>query len=406
MLTAIKSIILFTRNLVATAGRESVLTTRRRCFFLVAVAPVLAISAVSAAGDEVEQKDELEQKLAEICKSHDVPGMIAASIGPDGIIESACTGVRKRGTDDAITMDDQFALGSSSKSFTATLAAVLVDEGTISWSTPISEIWPNKQVHAALKDVTLEQLLSHTGGLQKDLPNNADWRSFFEEKKKPDEERARMCQLILKKPPKGTAGKHEYSNLGYVVAAAMLEKRGKKPFEQLMKDLVFVPLEMKNTEFYSAKTLLRTKTPLIWGHKMDNGESIRPGTLGSENPTVYASCGTIRTTIGDWARYVRWHMKETAGPVLKKDETLRHLHDDGSNRGVPGQSYGCGWIQFQSQFGRTLQHAGNNTNQYSLVWVMPDTERATIVVTNTGQEQAFKACDAATAFLMMRPKFK
>jgi hypothetical protein len=49
-------------------------------------------------------------------------------------------------------------------------------------------------------------------------------------------------------------------------------------------------------------------------------------------------------------------MKESARPVLKTDKTLRHLHEGIADRGVPGQSYGFGWIQFQSPFGRTLQH--------------------------------------------------
>ena len=350
---------------------------------------------------------DLENKLAAVCKAQDVPGIIAASIGPDGVIESGSAGVRKRGSDDAVTTDDQFSLGSTSKSFTATLAAVLVDDGAINWSTTISEVWPDQPVHAGFKNVTLEHLLAHTGGLQGDLPTGgADWSSFFAERFKPEQERARMRQLLLKKSPEGTVGKHAYSNLGYVIAAAMLEERGKTPLERLMKDRVFDPLGMSNTEFYSAKKLKLAKEPLLWGHVSGTGNPIKPGEIGSENPTVYAGCGTIRTTIGDWAKYIRWHMNESASPVLKHDETLHHLHEGVANRGVPGQSYGFGWIQFKSQFGRTLQHAGSNTNQFSLVWVMPDAKRATLVITNTGQKQAFAACDAATTILMKSPAFR
>lgn len=186
----------------------------------------------------------------------------------------------------------------------------------------------------------------------------------------------------------------------------MIEERGKKPFQQLMKDRAFGPLKMTNTEFYSAKKLKLAKASLLWGHKLDGGDPIKPGEPGSENPTVYAGCGTIRTTIDDWAKYIGWHLNESASPVLKKDETLRDLHNRGVDRGVPGQSYGFGWIQFQSPFGRTLQHTGNNTNQFSLVWVMPEAKRATLVITNTGQKQAFPACDAATVLLMKSPAFQ
>lgn len=384
----------------AAGGWRATFTANWRYWLLGVVAPILATSATPAAGGE------LEDGLAAICKTQDVPGIIAASVGPNGVIESAAAGVRKRRSGDAIATADQFSLGSNSKSFTATLAAVLVDDGAIGWSTTISEVWPDQPVHARFKNVTLKQLLAHTGGLQVDLPAGAEWSSFFDERFKPEQERARMCSLVLTKPPEGTVGKHVYSNLGYVVAAAMLEERGKKPFEQLMKDRVFRPLGMTNTEFYSAKKLKVAKSPLLWGHKSAGGSPIKPGELGSENPTVYAGCGTIRTTIDDWAKYIGWHMNESARPVLKTDKTLRYLHEGVAERGVPGQTYGFGWIQFQSPFGRTLQHAGNNTNQFSLVWVMPETKRATLVITNTGQEQAFAACDAATAVLMKSPAFR
>ncbi len=348
---------------------------------------------------------ELDSQLAAICKSQDVPGLIAASVGPDGLIETAFAGVRKRGTKNAIQLNDQFALGSNSKSFTATLAGVLVDDGKIQWSTTIAEVWPDLPVHAEFKNVTLEQLLAHTGGLQSDLPlTGGEWSSFFAEKYKPEEERDRMCGILLPKPPAGTVGQHVYSNLGYVVAVAMLEQRGQQPFEKMMQDRVFKPLGMTRTEFYSAKQLKRTKAPL-WGHR-DGAMPIQPGELGSENPTVYAGCGTIRTTINDWAKYVQWHLSESAAPVLTSDETANRLHQGVADRGAPGQQYGYGWMQFNSPFGRTLQHAGSNTNQYSLVWVMPETKRATIVITNTGESQAFPACDAATALLMKSPAFQ
>jgi CubicO group peptidase (beta-lactamase class C family) len=210
------------------------------------VAPALAISVAPAAGGE------LEEKLAAICKLQDVPGIIAASIGPDGVIESACTGVRKRGTKDAIAKDDQFAIGSNTKSFTATLAAVFVDDGAMEWSTTISDVWPDQPVHDGFKKVTLEQLLAHTGGFQTDLPTTGkEWASFFAEKYKPEQERARMCHMLLTKAPEGTIGKFAYSNLGYVIAAAMLEA-WQKPLEQLMKIASSSPRHDEN-EFFSTK---------------------------------------------------------------------------------------------------------------------------------------------------------
>ncbi len=373
----------------------------RRLNVLCIVGLLLALTPGPACGDE------LADKLLGFCQTHNVPALIAASIGPDGVIESAAAGVRKRGSKDAVAIEDQFSLASNSKSFTATLAAVLVEQAVIDWSTTVFEVWPDQPVHGGFKNVTLEQLLAHAGGLPRDLPlQGSEWSSFFAERYPPPRERERMCYLLLTKAPAGTVGEHVYSNLGYAIAAAMLEKRGQQPFEQQMQERVFRPLQMENTEFYSAERLKRATGPVLWGHMGGSGKAIRPGASGAENPAVYSSCGTIRTTIDDWAKYVRWHLTESAAPVLNNDETLRRLHQGVVGRGAQGQEYGYGWIEFQSSFGRTLQHTGNNTNQYSLVWVMPEAKRATIVITNTGEEQAFAACDAATSELMQRPAFQ
>src|SRR3990172_5315474 len=110
---------LFTSPPTAAEGCQSIFTARWWCLLLGVLAPILAVFAMPAAGGE------LEDKLAAVCKSQDVPGIIAASVGPDGVIESASAGVRKRGSDDAIATGDQFSIGSNSKSFTATLAPLL-----------------------------------------------------------------------------------------------------------------------------------------------------------------------------------------------------------------------------------------------------------------------------------------
>jgi CubicO group peptidase (beta-lactamase class C family) len=182
----------FTSSPTPDGRRQAIFTARWSCWLLGVVAPILAMSATPAAGDE------LEDKLAAIVKSQDVPGIIAASVGPDGVIESAWAGVRKRGSDDAIATDDQLSIGSNSKSFTATLAAVLVDDDVIDWSTTISEVWPDQPVDAKFKHVTLEQLLAHTGPVVQ-LLRRAIHTGM---------ERARMCYLLLTNSPEETVGKY------------------------------------------------------------------------------------------------------------------------------------------------------------------------------------------------------
>jgi len=136
--------------------------------------------------------------LADTCRKHNVPSLSIAVVRSDGIVTAQCSGVRKRGTDEAVELSDRHPLGSCTKSMTATLAAVVVEAGKIEWNTTISQVWPRadtKHLHPSLRDVTLDELLSHQSGLASDLKGD-DWLSFFEEKAGPPLERRRMLNLI------------------------------------------------------------------------------------------------------------------------------------------------------------------------------------------------------------------
>src|SRR5580765_133094 len=95
-------------------------------------------------------------------------GMAAAVLRGQCIIAQGAAGVRKRGTAERITLDDQFRLGSCTKAMTATLVAMLVEEGKLDWTSTLGELFADtvKPMHRAWEKVTLRQVLSHRAGLR------------------------------------------------------------------------------------------------------------------------------------------------------------------------------------------------------------------------------------------------
>src|SRR4026209_956932 len=95
-------------------------------------------------------------------------GMAAAVLRGERIIAQGAAGVRKRGTAERITLDDRFQLGSSTKAMTATLVAMLVEEGKLNWTTTLGELFADtvKPMHPAWEKVTLRQVLAHRAGLR------------------------------------------------------------------------------------------------------------------------------------------------------------------------------------------------------------------------------------------------
>lgn len=368
----------------------------------VLIGAMIASSSASTSLAE-EPTKEMAAKLAEICRKHDVPAMAAVVVNADRLVKSDYFGVRKRGTSDRIELSDRFPIGSCTKSMTATLAAAMVDAGKIEWKTTIGDVWPKgADIHPKLRAVTLNELLSHQSGLPGNISDISApaWAGFFEEKETPELERRRMIKLVLSKAPSQPQGKFAYSNLGYAIVSAMLETRAGESFESLMKKHVFDPLEMRSADFRSMQSATQLQSPLLWGHAQ-SGEPVDPRTAGAENPTVYAAAGTVRLSIEDYAKYARWYLAGKPAPVLRTQGVFDHLHKPQVDYTLPGAKYGCGWICMDTGFGPALNHFGSNTNSGALIWVLPEADFAAIVCANTGQPQAFAACDEMISHLMM-----
>src|SRR6266481_2871157 len=94
-------------------------------------------------------------------------GMVAAVLRGERIIAQGVAGVRKRGTAERITLNDRFHLGSCTKAMTATLVAMLVEEGKLNWTTTLGELFADtvKPMHPAWEKVTLRQVLAHRASL-------------------------------------------------------------------------------------------------------------------------------------------------------------------------------------------------------------------------------------------------
>jgi CubicO group peptidase (beta-lactamase class C family) len=122
--------------------------------------------------------------------------------------------------------------------------------------------------------------------------------------------------------------------------------------------------------------------------------------VGAENPTIYAAAGTVHLSIKDFAKYARWHLAGKPAPLLRSQAAFDYLHQPRVDYSVAGAKYGCGWICADTGLGPALNHFGSNTNSSALIWILPQADFAAIVCTNTGQPQAFAACDEMISHLM------
>jgi CubicO group peptidase (beta-lactamase class C family) len=361
--------------------------------------PLKAVLVIAAAGvahgaAQKPSAQEVVSLIEPIRQQHYVPALGAALVSRDGIVASGVTGVRKRGTDVAVTINDKWHLGSNTKAITAVIVATLVERGKLSWETTIGQVFPelSKTFPEEFRGITVTQLLSHHAGLPADL----NWGDMARSAASLPEQRLNALKTAastqLAAPP-GT--KFGYSNLGYTLAGTIAERVAGQPWEDLMREIVFKPLRMLSCGFGGVGTPGEIDQP--WPHKEDGGPMAANGP-SVDNPEVMGPAGTVHCSIGDYAKFIADQLRGESGDgALLKAKTYKALHTPRF-----GGNYAFGWGVLSQDWagGIVLAHQGSNTLNFCIVRVAPRRGFAVLAVTNQGGDEGQKAALEATDALI------
>lgn len=366
----------------------------RGMMILPCLAAVLPLLADPPAKTEPPAPHNLNAILESIRQKYELPALAGAAVLDRKPAAAGAVGVRRAGHQEPVTLRDRFHIGSCTKSMTATLCAILVEKGKLQWTTTIGEAFPKlkDKIHPDYHAVTLDQLLSHRSGLPEDRePDPVLWPKVLALKGPLKEQRLALAELVLHDKPKAPPGtRFQYSNDGYTIAGAICEQVTGKPWEDLMRELLFRPLGMTTAGFGAPGKAGAVDEP--WGHEGGDKGKLVPLAPGpdADNPAVIGPGGTVHCSIGDWARYAVLHLG--GGPRLLKPETLRKLHTPRT-----GEDYAYGWQVVGG--GKVLLHDGSNTYWYAVIWLAPDAGNAYLAATNRGDKMGSAGCSAAIAAL-------
>lgn len=345
--------------------------------------------------------DDVGGLLEPIRARHNLPALAAAAVRAGEIVAIGATGVRKVGASDAVTVEDKWHIGSCTKSMTASLAAMLVEDGKLKWDTTVGEVFPELRgvMRETWRGVTLEQLLTHRSGAPGNPPDDL-WKAAWRARGTPVEQRKAFVGGLLGREPEAKPGtKFIYSNQGFAIAGAMIERIAAKPWEELLRARLFVPLGLKSGGFGAPGSPNHVDQP--WGHVLSAGsiEPVPPGPA-ADNPVAIAPAGIVHCSIGDLARYAGWHARGARGdrPLLTETSFAKLHH------AAEGQDYAMGWGVVQRGWagGAALTHSGSNKMWYAVMWVAPEKDAAFVAATNIAGPEAEKACDEAVAALLGR----
>jgi len=334
-----------------------------------ATAPV-SPQAPGDAGQPALTQDGLEA----LRNVHGAPALAAAAQQRGGKTRVWATGLRMAGDPTPVTPDDQWHLGSISKSFLAMLVGRLVEQRRLSWDDRLGAALADDHpaMPPAYRDATFLHLLSHRAGFADNLLYPV--MGAFDVSK--DDERTQRRAFLDKAfalPPVGPVGATTlYSNVGYVAAAAMVEARTGKTWQALMAREVFAPLGLRSAGFGPPGRVGALLQPV--GHGPAPGRPHRLGEPHDDLPLVIGPAGRIHMTLADLVTYLAAHRDRTTLLKPATWDVLHTPHFDGE--------YALGWNTWPDG---SLTHDGSNLLWYAVAGFNPRTGWAAAAAANDGR---------------------
>lgn len=243
---------------------------------------------------------------------------------------------------EAVNENTIYEIASISKTFAGTLLAMKTLEGKVALDDPVQKYieYPISGEYEGVT-MTLENLATHTSGLSR-MPNN--WRGGPNPYKNYTREKldAYMKKNVLTRKPGSV---YDYSNLSFGLLGCILEDVEGRTYDELLKDSIYEPLDMKSTAiFLDEEQQSRKASPYstadVEGYEWDFD--------------AMQACAGMKSTTRDLARYIAANMYQLdVNEELKNSfELAQEIHFNGS------PNIGLGW-RFANVGGQTvLEHDG------------------------------------------------
>jgi CubicO group peptidase (beta-lactamase class C family) len=323
--------------------------------------------------------------LNKALKDWDVPGLAIAIVKNDQLVLAKGYGVRKVG--DAAPVDEKtlFAIGSSSKAFTAAAVAMLVDEGKLKWDDPATKPLTGFQLFDpyVTREITVRDLLCHRSGLD---------RAEFIWISTPYDRNEILRRVRYVKPSSSFRSKFGYQNIMYLAAGQAVASVSGMSWDDFIRERIFTPLGMS-----SSNTTIRA----LAGGVQDNVATPHAKveekvvTIPWRNIDNIAPAGSINSSALDMAQWLRLQLAEgmykatrlissgalkemhTPQTVIRKDPPWAQLLPEANFLG-----YGLGWFLHDHRGRKVVQHGGNIDGMSALVAMIPEEKLGVVILTN------------------------
>src|SRR5579875_86558 len=325
--------------------------------------------------------ENIERFVAGQLDAWEVPGCAVAAVRDGEVILAEGWGHRDLAGALPVTPSTLFAIGSTTKAFTAATIGALVDDGLAEWQRPLRDYLPDLRLQkdVVTDRVTVVDFLSHRSGLPR---HDLAWLGH------PGLSRAELVRRLRFLPlSRDLREAFQYCDLGYLVAGHLVDVVTGSAWEDYLRTRLLAPLGMGRS---TPSTEAMTADP-------DHATAYerRQGTVVPvpvRPVTALAPAGAVSSCARDMAR---WLLAQTGGGppdgrAVMSPGTLARQHaahmvlpEDRTFPASTRHAYGLGWMIGQYRGHRLAQHGGGIDGFQTECMLLPDESIGVAVLTNT-----------------------
>ncbi|MEO7325849.1 MAG: serine hydrolase domain-containing protein [Dokdonella sp.] len=324
-------------------------------------------SSAQAAPLEADVKRQAQALLANAVDVNG-PGMAILVSHGDQILFRGARGRANVELDASLSPGDVFRIGSNTKPFTAAAIYKLAEHGRIALDDRLSRYLPT---FPNAKHISVAQLLCHTSGVK----NYTEIDGYFDAAIRADVSTGQLVDVIKDLPLDFEPGTDwKYSNSGYVLLGAVIEKVAGKPWHAATKEMFTTPLGLDHTTYDDGSTLIGRRAS---GYSVDAEGRIVNAPYMSMSQA--AAAGALVSNTDD---LFHWMRALHSGKVLSAD-SYRRMTTPAALSAARTAGSACGLEMLSVRGEPAFEHVGRDPGFMSETLMLPKPAIGVVVLTNT-----------------------
>jgi N-acyl-D-amino-acid deacylase len=363
-------------------------------------------------GEAVPEFAAVDAVMQELLTEHSIPGAAVAITDGGRLVYARGFGYGDVAAREKVTPESLFRIASISKPVTSATVFRLIEQGKLTLDSKVFEILDKYEPPAAdakvdprLADITIRQLLQHSGGWDRDKSFDAMFRALdFARTLKvpPPAGPNEVIRNMMAQPLDFDPGvRQAYSNYGYCLLGRVIEKLTGQSYEDAVRERILDPSGARTMTLGRSLPEQRHAGEVRY-YTVDRGPSVFDASLGQRVPYPYGgwyleamdSHGAWLASCLDLARFGVSFDDNGDGTLLQRASLDAMFARPSGTAGLDDKGqpkdycYAAGWGRRESPAGAEFSHSGALSGTSTLLVKRPDGRNWTVLFNSRGGPRA------------------